>query len=68
MVINQDTLYMNIGGNDMVKYSIKKHEQLSQLKKKEIYVLWAETEYSCRGLYQGSKEKCEKEKERRLNK
>lgn len=50
----------------MIKYNIGKHKQLSLLEGKPIYVLWAETEYSCRGIFQGTKLECEEEKKKRL--
>ena len=37
----------------MVKYKIQKHKQLGK------YVLWKENKYSCRGIYQGTKQECE---------
>ena len=43
----------------MIKYSISKHNQLSELKGKEVYVLWKENKYSCRGIFQGTKKECE---------
>lgn len=42
----------------MIKFSISKHKQLSELNNKDIYVLWKESDYGCRGIYQGSKKNC----------
>ena len=48
-----------------IKYTIKKHEQLSELNNKNIYVLWKEGEsdsaYGCRGIFQGTRKECEEE-------
>ena len=44
-----------------ITYSIEKHEHLSELKEKPIYVLWKETDHSCNGIYHGSKQECEEE-------
>ena len=41
-----------------MKYSIKKHKQLSELHNKDVYVLWKECKYGCRGIFQGTKEDC----------
>ena len=46
--------------NKKINYSIEKHEHSSNLKGKLIYVLWKESDYSCYGIYQGSKQECEK--------
>jgi cytoplasmic iron level regulating protein YaaA (DUF328/UPF0246 family) len=47
----------------MKKYSITKHNQLSELKGKDIYVLWKEskTKYGngIKGIFQGTKKECE---------
>ena len=43
-----------------INYSIKKHKHLSNLNRKPIYVLWKECNYSCYGIYQGSRQECEK--------
>ena len=42
-----------------IKYTIEKHNQLSELKGKDIYVLWKQNKYSSRGIYQGTKKECE---------
>ena len=47
----------------MIKYSIKKHKQLTELNNKDIYVLWLEgagnNSFGCRGIFQGTKQECE---------
>lgn len=43
----------------MIKYNINKHKQLSEINKKDIYVLWKESKYSCRGIFQGTKQECQ---------
>lgn len=43
----------------MIKYTIKKHKQLSELHNKDIYVLWKESKYGSRGIFQGTKQQCE---------
>jgi len=47
----------------LIKYSISKHNQLSELKGKDVYVLWKEnkTKYGngIRGIFQGTKKECE---------
>lgn len=47
----------------MIKYSISKHKQLSELNNKDVYVLWKEnkTKYGMgiRGIFQGTKKECE---------
>lgn len=51
----------------MIKYSISKHKQLTELNNRSIYVLWKESDYGCRGIYQGTKKACrEKLKEMKL--
>ena len=42
----------------MVKYSIEKHKQLTELNNKDTYVLWKEVGYSCGCIFQGSKQEC----------
>lgn len=48
-----------------MRYSIKLHEHLTELNKRNTYVLWAETDYSCRGVFQGTREQCLEELKKR---
>lgn len=43
----------------MFNYNIEKHKQLTEINKKDTYVLWKSKGYSIRGIYQGSKKECE---------
>ena len=47
----------------MTKYTIERHNQLSELNKKSMYVLWKEVNsehgFCVRGIFQGSKKECE---------
>lgn len=42
-----------------IRYTIEKHNQLSEINNKEIYVLWKQNKYSSRGIFQGTKKECE---------
>ena len=51
----------------MIRYSISKHKQLTELNNRNIYVLWKESDYGSRGIYQGTKKACrEKLKEMKI--
>lgn len=47
----------------MIKYTIEKHNQLSELNKKSMYVLWKEVTsehgFGVKGIYQGTKKECQ---------
>ena len=42
-----------------IRYTIKKHNQLSEINNKDMYLLWKQNKYSSRGIFQGSKKECE---------
>ena len=42
-----------------IRYTIEKHNQLSEINNKDMYVLWKQNKYSSRGIFQGSKKECE---------
>ena len=52
----------------MTKYTIEKHNQLSELNGKDTYVLWREVNskhgFCVRGIFQGSKKECQEYLER----